>query len=78
MAAELNKAQIIISPMQSGYGMHIKLLEAMATAVPVVSTRMGLGAIKATHGLNILIAENPLILRITVSLYLMIMNYLRK
>lgn len=58
MADELNKAQIAITPMQSGYGMHIKILEAMACALPVITTTLGLGAIRAVHGENVIIADN--------------------
>lgn len=58
MVSELNKAQIAITPMQSGYGMHIKILEAMACALPVITTTSGLGAIKATHEKNVIIADD--------------------
>jgi sugar transferase (PEP-CTERM/EpsH1 system associated) len=58
MVSELNKAQIAIAPMQSGYGMHIKILEAMACALPVVTTTSGLGAIKAAHEKNVIIADD--------------------
>jgi polysaccharide biosynthesis protein PslH len=58
MASELNNAQVAIAPMQSGYGMHIKILEAMACALPVVTTTLGLGAIKAAPGENVIIADN--------------------
>jgi glycosyltransferase involved in cell wall biosynthesis len=58
MVSELNKAQVAITPMQSGYGMHIKILEAMACALPVITTTSGLGAIKATHEKDVIIADN--------------------
>ena len=58
MASELSKAQVAITPMQSGYGMHIKILEAMACALPVITTTSGLGVIKATHGKNVIIADD--------------------
>lgn len=58
MVSELNKAQVAITPMQSGYGMHIKIIEAMACALPVITTTSGLGAIKATHEKNVIIADN--------------------
>ncbi|MDD5079050.1 MAG: glycosyltransferase family 4 protein [Candidatus Omnitrophica bacterium] len=60
MADELNKAQIAIAPMQSGYGMHIKILEAMACALPIITTTSGLGAIGAIHGKDVFIADNSL------------------
>ena len=58
MVSELSKAQVAITPMQSGYGMHIKILEAMACALPVITTTSGLGAIKATHGKDVIIADD--------------------
>lgn len=59
MAAVLNASQVAIAPMQSGSGMQFKVLEAMACAVPVVATTIGLGDIKAIAGQNILIGNTP-------------------
>jgi sugar transferase (PEP-CTERM/EpsH1 system associated) len=58
MTSELNKAQVAITPMQSGYGMHIKILEAMACALPVITTTSGLGTINAAHGKEVIVADN--------------------
>lgn len=57
MGAELRKARVAIAPMQSGSGMQNKILEAMATGIPVVTTSLGLGDIQATHKKDILIAN---------------------
>ncbi len=54
----LRKAQLAVAPMQSGYGMHIKLLEAMACGLPVVSTTAAMGTIKAVNGKEIAIADD--------------------
>lgn len=55
----LNKAQIAIAPMQVGSGMQFKILEAMACALPVVITKIGLGGIfYLIDRKNIVIADN--------------------
>jgi glycosyltransferase involved in cell wall biosynthesis len=56
----LNQSIIAIAPMQSGSGMQFKILEAMACAIPVVTTTLGLGDIKAMPGKEIVIADDPL------------------
>lgn len=53
----LNKSTIAIAPMQSGSGIQNKILEAMSCSVPVVSTTMGLGGIKAKKNKDLLIAD---------------------
>jgi len=47
MSDALSDATVAIAPMQSGSGMQFKILEAMALSVPVVTTTLGLGDIKA-------------------------------
>ena len=59
IAQYLNNASLSIAPMQSGSGMQIKILEAMASGLPVVSTTLGLGSIRATPGREIVIANTP-------------------
>lgn len=59
MAAVLNASRVAIAPMQSGSGMQFKVLEAMACAVPVVATTIGLGDIKAIANQDILIGDTP-------------------
>lgn len=59
MAAVVNASQVAIAPMQSGSGMQFKVLEAMACAVPVVATTIGLGDIKAIVNQDILIGDTP-------------------
>ena len=60
MANMLNKATVAIAPMQSGSGMQIKILEAMASSVPVITTTIGLGDLKAVVDKDLFIADEPL------------------
>jgi sugar transferase (PEP-CTERM/EpsH1 system associated) len=48
-----------IVPLRSGSGMRVKILNAMAMALPVVSTTVGAEGIAATHKENILVADTP-------------------
>jgi glycosyltransferase involved in cell wall biosynthesis len=50
-------ASVAIAPMQSGSGMQFKILEAMANGVPVVTTHLGLGDIRASVGRDLLVAD---------------------
>lgn len=52
-------ADIAIVPLLSGSGTRLKLLEAMAYAVPVVSTTIGAEGVTCTNGLNIIITDEP-------------------
>jgi glycosyltransferase involved in cell wall biosynthesis len=58
MEEELCKANIAIAPMQSGSGMQNKILEAMAVKVPVITSTLGLGDLKAKIGKDLLIADS--------------------
>jgi glycosyltransferase involved in cell wall biosynthesis len=55
----LNKASVSIAPMQSGSGMQFKILEAMACAVPVVCTSIGIGDIKAIEDKDVIVTDTP-------------------
>jgi glycosyltransferase involved in cell wall biosynthesis len=55
----LNQANVAIAPMQSGSGMQNKILEAMATELPIVTTTLGLGSIQAQPEQEILVTDNP-------------------
>lgn len=59
MADIVRSAQVAVAPMQSGSGMQFKILEAMACAVPLVTTQLGLGDIRAKPNHEIIIANTP-------------------
>ena len=55
----IKNSTLAIAPMQSGSGMQNKIIEAMACQIPVVTTRIGLGDIKAVNKKNIIVADKP-------------------
>lgn len=54
----LSKATVSVAPMQGGTGIQNKVLEAMASGVPVVATPYALGGIEAIDGEHLLVAED--------------------
>jgi len=59
MPETLRQANVAIAPMQSGSGMQNKILEAMASGLPVVTTTLGLGSLRADPGKEIILADTP-------------------
>lgn len=55
----LERASVIVAPLRIGGGTRLKILEAMATARPVVSTTVGAEGIDVADGEDILLADNP-------------------
>ena len=55
--AELARARIAVVPLLSAGGTRLKILEAWAAGVPVVSTTIGSEGLSAVHGENILLAD---------------------
>lgn len=51
-------AVAVVVPLRVGSGTRLKILEAMAAGVPVVSTRLGAEGIDAIPNLHLLLAEN--------------------
>jgi glycosyltransferase involved in cell wall biosynthesis len=54
-----HEAFAILVPLRVGGGTRLKILEAMAAGVPVISTRLGAEGITAQNGKEILLADTP-------------------
>ncbi len=54
-----NRARVMVSPVRLGSGIRTKVLEAMASGLPVVSTSLGMAGIEAQTGVNCLVADTP-------------------
>jgi glycosyltransferase involved in cell wall biosynthesis len=55
----LEQTGVMVVPLRAGGGMRVKILNAMAQGLPIVSTSLGCEGIAVTHGQDILIADNP-------------------
>lgn len=53
----LNRAKIFVAPLRSGSGIQNKILEAMACALPVITTSYGNAGIKANSEKHLLLAD---------------------
>lgn len=56
---ELARAQVAVVPLLAGSGTRLKILEAWAAGLPVVSTTLGAEGLPAEHGRNLLLADSP-------------------
>jgi polysaccharide biosynthesis protein PslH len=55
----LASARLAVAPMRAGSGQLLKILEAMATGTPVVTTARGLSGIDAVAGEHALVGDTP-------------------
>jgi sugar transferase (PEP-CTERM/EpsH1 system associated) len=55
----LASARVAVAPMRAGSGQLLKVLEAMASGTPVVTTSRGLSGIEGTPGEQLLVADDP-------------------
>ena len=56
----LHSATAFVVPLRIGGGTRLKIYEAMASGVPVVSTTIGAEGLKVTSGENIILADDPI------------------
>jgi glycosyltransferase involved in cell wall biosynthesis len=53
------RAAVMVVPLLAGGGMRVKILNAMAEGIPIVSTTLGYEGIEATPGRDILVGDTP-------------------
>lgn len=56
----LSRAWVVVAPLQEGFGVKIRVLQAMAVGKPVVATSMVSTGIDVSSGENIILADVPL------------------
>lgn len=55
----LEESALMVVPVRAGGGMRVRILEAFAYAMPVVTTTVGLEGIHGTPGHDVLVADTP-------------------
>jgi glycosyltransferase involved in cell wall biosynthesis len=55
----LRSARALVLPLRSGSGTRLKVLEALAAGVPVVSTALGVAGLGLRDGVEVLLGETP-------------------
>jgi polysaccharide biosynthesis protein PslH len=55
----IRQSALLVVPLHSGSGMRVKILEAFARGIPVVSTTIGVEGIDARHSEHLLVADTP-------------------
>lgn len=55
----VQRADVFVVPLLSGSGTRLKILEAMAMGVPIVTTSIGVEGIRAVNGEHLLIVDSP-------------------
>jgi glycosyltransferase involved in cell wall biosynthesis len=55
----LEKSALMVVPVRAGSGMRVRILEAFAQAIPVVTTTVGLEGIDAQPGRDVLVGDTP-------------------
>ena len=57
--AFLEQAALMVVPLRAGGGMRVKILNALAQGIPIVSTTLGYEGIEVTPGRDILVGDTP-------------------
>ena len=57
--AFLERAALMVVPLRAGGGMRVKILNALAQGIPIVSTTLGYEGIEVTPGRDILVGDTP-------------------
>ena len=55
----LNRSAVLVVPVRVGGGMRVRILEALAFAIPTVTTTVGLEGIDAIPGEHVLVGDEP-------------------
>jgi glycosyltransferase involved in cell wall biosynthesis len=55
----ISQSRVLVVPVHSGSGMRVKILEAFARGIPIVSTTVGVEGIDARPGEHLLVADDP-------------------
>ena len=55
----LNKTGVMVVPLLAGGGMRVKILEALAKGLPIVTTSIGCEGIAVENGRHLLVADSP-------------------
>jgi glycosyltransferase involved in cell wall biosynthesis len=55
----ISKSHIFVVPLHAGGGMRVKILDAWAWGIPIITTAIGIEGIKHVPGENVLVAEQP-------------------
>jgi len=58
LQAFISESGILLTPIQSGSGVRIKILECMAAGVPIITSPKGIEGIEVEHQKEVLIAKN--------------------
>jgi glycosyltransferase involved in cell wall biosynthesis len=59
LAPHLEESALMVVPVRAGGGMRVRILEAFAYAMPVVTTTVGLEGIHGTPDHDVLVADTP-------------------